>query len=139
VRRHLLRVLQRAVLSALVPASIAGSMKDEDFSGGFQHTQDCCGAAKEVERTVSRRRLADWFRERRKLRNSSVGDDRMRQPSWAFEPAHRTIATFDTAMILLQAVIEITGCRDAETSTPAPSSLAASGLAEARWSEISAR
>jgi hypothetical protein len=40
-----------AVLSALVQGGITGSMKDE-ISGGFQHTQDCCGAAKEVEPTV---------------------------------------------------------------------------------------
>jgi hypothetical protein len=36
-----------------------------------------------------------------------VGATEFASRSWAFEPAHRTIATFDTAMILLQAVIEI--------------------------------
>jgi hypothetical protein len=39
------------VLSALVPGSTAGAMKDE-ISGGFQHTQNRCGAAEEVEPAV---------------------------------------------------------------------------------------
>jgi hypothetical protein len=84
-----------------------------DFSGGFQHTQDCCGAAKEVERTVVGGDLLIGSGTE-EVAQLVVGATECASRSWAFEPAHRTIATFDTAMILLQAVIETTGCRDAE-------------------------
>ena len=40
------------VLSALVPASIARSIKGEMFSDGLQHAQNRCGSAKEVEPAV---------------------------------------------------------------------------------------
>jgi hypothetical protein len=43
---------EKMVLSALVPASIAGTMQDEILSGGFQHAQNRCGAAKEVELAI---------------------------------------------------------------------------------------
>jgi len=50
--KHSLPHLPAAVLSALAPTSIAGSMKDKFFSSGLQHAQNRCGAAKEVEPAV---------------------------------------------------------------------------------------
>src|SRR3984957_9952518 len=58
-----------------------------DFSGGLQHSQNRCGAAKEVE--------------------PAVGTAEVARRSWALEPAHRAVAAFNTAMILLQSVVEI--------------------------------
>jgi hypothetical protein len=76
-----------------------------DFSGGFQNR---CGAAKEVEPAVVGGDL---------LIGSGAGTEKVTQlvagPAgfasrpWALEPAHRTVAAFDTTMILLQSVIEI--------------------------------
>ena len=75
-------------------------MKDETFQGGFQHTQSGCGAAKVVEPAVVG---GDW------LVSSRAGTEKVTQlvvesasRSWAREPAHRTVAAFDAAMILLQ-------------------------------------
>jgi len=37
----------------------------------------------------------------------TVGATEFASRSWALDPAHRTVAAFDAAMILLQSVIEI--------------------------------
>src|ERR1700733_11693336 len=80
----------------------------QDFSGGFHHSQNRCGAAKEVEPAVVGGDL---------LIGSGAGTERVTQlvvgtaefasRSWPLEPAHRTVAAFDTTMISLQSVIEI--------------------------------
>ena len=36
-----------------------------------------------------------------------VGTTKFASRSWALEPTHRTVATFDAAMILLESIIEI--------------------------------
>jgi nicotinate dehydrogenase subunit A len=91
------------VQSALVPASIAGSMKDGIFSGFFQHTQNRCGAAKEVEpAVVGGDLLIGSGAGTEKATQLVVGAKEFASRPWALEPAHRTVAAFDAAMILLQ-------------------------------------
>src|ERR1700728_2064087 len=98
----------RPVLSALVPASIAGSDEGRDFLGGFQDTQNRCGAAKEVERAVvGVGLLIGSGAGTEKATQLVVGATEFAGRSWALEPAHRTVAAFDAAMILLQPVVEI--------------------------------
>jgi hypothetical protein len=83
-------------------------MKNGMFSGGLQHPQNRCGAAEEVESAVVGGDL---------LIGSGAGTEEVAQlvvdttkfvsRSWALEPTHRTVATFDAVMILLQPVVEI--------------------------------
>jgi hypothetical protein len=102
------RVVSEEVLSVLVPASIAGSMKDEIFSGGLQHSQDRCGAAKEVKpAVVGGDLLIGAGAGTEEVAQLVVGTTEFSGRLWALEPAHRAVAAFDAAMILLQAVIEV--------------------------------
>src|ERR1700750_2432209 len=80
-----------------------------DFSGGFQHTQkNLCGAAKEVEPAVVGGDLPIGSGAgTEKVTQLVVGPAEFASRSWALEPAHRAVAAFDAAMILLQPVIEI--------------------------------
>ena len=83
-------------------------MKDEIFSGGFQHAQNRCGAAKKVKPAV----VGGDF-----LIGSGAGTEEVTQlvvgaaetasRVWAFEPTHRSIAALNATMILLQPVVEI--------------------------------
>src|ERR1700761_9431927 len=79
-----------------------------DFSGGFQHPQNRCGAAKKVEpAVVGWDLLIGLGAGTEKVTQLVVGATDFPSRSWALEPAHRTVAAFDAAMILLQSIIEI--------------------------------
>src|ERR1700722_6478351 len=87
-----------------------------DFSGGFQDTQNRCGAAKEVEpAVVGGDLLIGSGAGTEKATQLVVGATEFASRSWALEPAHRTVAAFDAAMILLQSVIEILAVAMAHT------------------------
>jgi hypothetical protein len=79
-----------------------------DFSGGLQHTRNRCGAAKEVEPAAVG---GDWLigsgAGTEKVTQFVVGATEFASRSWPLEPAHRAVAAFNTAMILLQSVVEI--------------------------------
>src|ERR1700761_2971649 len=82
-------------------------MKDE-ISGGFQHPQNRCGAAKKVEpAVVGGDLLIGTGAGTEKVTQLVIGPAEFASRSSALEPAHRTVAAFDAAMILLQSVIEI--------------------------------
>jgi hypothetical protein len=103
-----MRAAEARVLSAFAPAGIAEVAGKRDFSGGLQHTQNRCGAAKEVEpAVVGGDLLIGSGAGTEKITQLVVGATEFAGRSWALEPAHRTIAAFDAAMILLQSVIEI--------------------------------
>src|SRR3984957_2056114 len=79
-----------------------------DFSGGLQHPQNRCGAAKEIEpAVVGGDLLIGSGAGTEEVAQLVVGATEFASRSWALEPAHRTVAAFDAAMILLQSVIEI--------------------------------
>jgi hypothetical protein len=79
-----------------------------DRSSGLQHAQNRCGAANEVESAVVGGDL---------MIGLGVGTEEITQlvvsatefasRSWAIEPARRTVAAFDAAMILLQSIVEV--------------------------------
>jgi hypothetical protein len=58
-----------------------------------------------------------------------VGPAEYANRSWVLEPTHRTVAAFDTAMILLQSVIEIL----AVAMPQVPSALAPWSLFDCAW------
>ena len=78
------------------------------FSGCLQHIQNSGGPAKEAESEAG---SGDW------LTGTIVGSEEVAEfiegsaeearRSWALEPAHRAVAAFNAAMILLQSVVEI--------------------------------
>src|SRR5580692_2051905 len=79
-----------------------------DFSGGLQHSQNRCGAAKEVEpAVVGGHLLIGSGAGTEKVAQLVLGTAEVVRRSWALEPAHRAVAAFNTAMILLQSVVEI--------------------------------
>src|ERR1700729_1358622 len=79
-----------------------------DFSGRFQHIQNRCSAAKEVEpAVVGGDLLIGSAAGTEKVTQLVVGATEIASRSWTLKPAHRTVAAFDAAMILLQSVIEI--------------------------------
>ena len=91
-----------------MPASIVDGIEDEVFLGRFQHTQNRCGAAKEMEPAVfGGDLLIGSGAGTEEVTQLVVGTTEFAGRSRALEPAHRTAAAFDTAMILLQAVIKI--------------------------------
>jgi hypothetical protein len=79
-----------------------------EFSGGPQHTQNRCGAAKVVKSAVVGGDVLIGSRARtEKVTQFVVGATESISRSWALEPAHRTVAALHPAMILLQPVIQI--------------------------------
>jgi hypothetical protein len=82
-------------------------MKDEIFSGGLQHAQNRCGATKEAEpAVVGGDLLIGSGAGTEKVTQLVIGTTEVASRSWALEPAHRAVAAFDAAMILLQPVVE---------------------------------
>jgi hypothetical protein len=85
------------VLSALVPTGSRWFEEGWGVSSGFQHAQDRCGAAKEVEPTVvSGNLLIGSGAGTEEVAQLVVGATEFASRSWALEPAHRTVAAFDT-------------------------------------------
>jgi hypothetical protein len=79
-----------------------------DFSGNFQHTQNRCGAAKEVKSAVvGGHLLIGSGAGTEEVAQLVVGATEFASRSRALEPVHRAIAAFDAAMTLLQSVTEI--------------------------------
>jgi hypothetical protein len=107
------------LISSVDDSSISGSVNaragkyswyDEgrDLSGGFQHTQNRCDAAKESKPTiVGGDLLIGSAAGTEKVTQLVVGPAEFAGRSWALEPAHLTVSVFDAAMILLEALIEI--------------------------------
>src|SRR5580698_6051443 len=95
-------------MSAHVPASISGSMAEEIFVSGFQHTQNRCGTAKKMEpAAVGGDCLIGSGAGTEEVTQLVVGLAKSAGRSWALEPARWTIAAYDAAMISLQPVIQI--------------------------------
>jgi hypothetical protein len=96
--------LEQQIGSVSAPASKYSWLNEgRDFSGGFQHSQNRCGAAKEVEpAVVGGDLLIGSGAGTEKVTQLVVGPAEFASRSWALEPAHRTVAAFDAAMILLQ-------------------------------------
>jgi hypothetical protein len=64
-----------------------------DFSGGFHHSQNRCGAAKKVEpAVVDGDLLIGSGSGTEKVTQLVVGATESASRSWALEPAHRTVA-----------------------------------------------
>ena len=79
-----------------------------ECSDGFQHTQDCCGAAQEVEpAVVGGDVLIGPKAGLEEVTKFVVAPTKMPRRSWAPEPAYRAVLPFDAAMTFLQSVIEI--------------------------------
>ena len=91
-----------------MPASIVGEIEIESPSGGLQDTQNRGGAAKEVEPAIfGGDLLIGSGAGTEVVTQLVVGATEFASRSAALEPAHRTVSAFDTAIILLQSVVEI--------------------------------
>jgi hypothetical protein len=87
------------VLSALVPASIAGSMKDEIFQAASNTLRTFAVRRRKWNPAVGGDLLIDPGAGTEKVTQLVVGATASGSRSWALEPAHRTVAAFDTLLV----------------------------------------
>src|ERR1700744_2766221 len=79
------------------------------FSGCLQHIQNSGGPAKEAESEAgSGAWLTGTIVGSEEVAGFIEGSAEQARRSWALEPAHRTITCFDTTVVLLQPIVQIT-------------------------------